>query len=171
MASRLIPLPIPPTSSSAGLPSVRAPSTDPASTSSSSAKAESSYSARALPIKIYLPDGAPVIQEVITPLTSDGESSALHAHFSRKENELTTGKPQTILGALRDHLPLLFPMTSTLSALSSSSGSSSSTTSYPLAIPLLQGVEVPPEAEVAWLTSTLCGADGWLRIGIQLRAE
>lgn len=86
MASRLIPLPIPPTSASSGLPSVRAPSTDPASTSGSSAKAESSYSARALPIKIYLPDGAPVIQEVITPFTSDGALLALHLYFCRRKS-------------------------------------------------------------------------------------
>lgn len=42
---------------------------------------------------------------------------------------------------------------------------------YPLAIPLVQGVEVPYDAEIAWLSACLCGADGWLRIGIQLRAE
>ena len=35
-------------------------------------KPESSYAARAVPVKIYLPDGAPVVQEVIPPLTSDG---------------------------------------------------------------------------------------------------
>ncbi|KAK1921517.1 autophagy protein Apg5-domain-containing protein [Papiliotrema laurentii] len=137
MATRLLPLPIPSPVPSA-VPS-RPASTDPGSTGPS--KPDSSYAVRALPIKIYLPGNAPVVQEVIPPMTP-------------------SGKPQTLLGILNEHLPLLFP-----------SSSSPNGSPYPLAIPLAQGIELPPDAEVAWLASCLCGADGWLRIGIQLRAE
>jgi len=69
MAARLLPLPIPPATPSH--PPGRA-QTDQGS--SAQAKTESSYSARALPLKIYLPDGAPVIQEVVPPLNSSGKS-------------------------------------------------------------------------------------------------
>ena len=61
-----------------------------------------------------------------------------------------------MLSALHAYLPLLFPPRSS--------------TPYPIAFPVLQGVEVPPEAELAWLSTCSCGADGWLRIGIRLRA-
>ncbi|RXK37517.1 autophagy protein 5 [Tremella mesenterica] len=132
ISSRILPLPIPPAITSLP-PGSRPPSTDP----SGAPKAESSYSARALPIKLYLPDNAPVIQEVIPPLLSDG-------------------KPQTVIGMLRQHLSLLFPP---------------GANPYTMAIPICQGVQLPPDAELAWLAACLCGADGWLRIGIQLRLE
>ncbi|KAK4685003.1 autophagy-related protein 5, partial [Tremellales sp. Uapishka_1] len=74
MSSRLFPLPIPiaalPSQSSA-LPS-RPASTDPGGSASAS-KFESSYTARAIPLKIYLPDNAPVVQEVVPPLGADGQ--------------------------------------------------------------------------------------------------
>jgi hypothetical protein len=43
-----------------------------------------------------------------------------------------------------------------------------STGSFTLAIPYLHGIELPSEAEMAWLGSCSAGADGWLRIGIRL---
>lgn len=61
----------------------RPASTDPGSTSGGNgtgtgggggAKVESAYGVRALAIKIYLPDNAPVVHELIPPLTSDGKS-------------------------------------------------------------------------------------------------
>lgn len=69
MATRLFPLPI----HTSSIPS-RPPSADPGNAGAS--KPESSYTARALPIKFYLPDGAPVVQEVIPPLLPDGESNS-----------------------------------------------------------------------------------------------
>lgn len=60
--SKILPLPVPvPTAGG---------STDP---SGSGPKPESVYSCRALPVKIYLPDDAPVIQEVVPPLGPDGK--------------------------------------------------------------------------------------------------
>lgn len=99
LATRVVPLPIPvpagtpPTSSGGGsnVPS-RPPSTEPGATSSGP-KLESAYAARSLPIKIYLPDGAPAMQHVVPPLGSDGN-------------------PTTLITFLRQHLPLLFPAVS-----------------------------------------------------------
>lgn len=262
MASRVLPLPIPPPSPASHS---RPPSTDPSANSSGGGgggpKAESAYTVRALPIKIYLPDNAPVVQEVITPLSLDGEShcewlglawlggqrcvsssetcwglclgqvgarihgqvrelatcdlvySPLHpspspshmprslpasrsspstlrspscartlrcplrtlfyplpiirgAHYlvpqprpdsSPNPRSSTPGKPATVLSLLRQHLPLLFPPTGP--------------GPFPIAFPVAQGVELPAEAELAWLASCLAGADGWLRIGIRLVGE
>lgn len=83
-ASRILPAITPPPSQgsmsgpSSAMPS-RPASTDPTSTTSSSsggAKVESAYTARALPIKFYLPDNAPVIHELVPPLTPDGAFSS-----------------------------------------------------------------------------------------------
>ncbi|WWC86965.1 uncharacterized protein L201_001846 [Kwoniella dendrophila CBS 6074] len=138
MASRVLPLPIalpPPTSSiTSPLPS-RPPSTDP---SGSSVKTESAYSTRAIPLKLYLPDNAPVIQEVIQPVGSDG-------------------KPITLLAVLRQYLNLLFP--------------TRLEDPYSMAFPIAQGILLPQDSEVAWLAACMCGADGWLKIGICLRAQ
>ena len=57
---------------------------------------------------------------------------------------------------LRTHLPLLFPNASN---------------PYSLALPSMHGVPVPPDSDVAWLSSCVCGADGWLRIAIRLVAD
>lgn len=65
MASRLIPLPH-------SVPAPTNPSTRPAITDPNGKQPESSYAVRALPIKVYLPDGAPVVQEVVPPLGADG---------------------------------------------------------------------------------------------------
>ncbi|CAK9782692.1 hypothetical protein CC85DRAFT_285573 [Cutaneotrichosporon oleaginosum] len=73
MAGRIVPLPIPNT-----------PPTSP----QPDAKTDSAYTARSLPIRVYLPDGAPPIQCPVAPLTD--------------------GKPTTLLQMLRTMLPLLF---------------------------------------------------------------
>ncbi|ORY31047.1 autophagy protein Apg5-domain-containing protein [Naematelia encephala] len=134
VASRVLPLPVQsasaaPTSSNPPRPA----STDPGS---SGPKTESAYTIRALPLKIYLPDNAPVIQEIVPPVGPDG-------------------KPTTLLQTLHQHLPLLFP----------------STREYTLAYPIAQGIDVPPDAELAWMASCICGADGWVRVGIRLNTE
>jgi autophagy-related protein 5 len=63
--------------------------------------------------------------------------------------------------ALSDIVPALFPprpMNMTASFLSSK----------PLGKALVQGVEVPLDAAVGWLSSCLSGADGWLAVVIKL---
>ena len=147
-ASRILPLPLPPPPNlnPSAIGQVRPGSTDP-----SGPKTDSAYTVRAIPIKIYLPDNAPVIHEMIPPLTSDGTSQ-----LDEKSGANGIGKPQTVLSALHTYLPLLFPPLSPKP--------------YPLGIPIFQGVDLPPEADLGWLSTTCCGADGWVRIGIRLRA-
>lgn len=69
---------------------------------------------------------------------------------------LTDGRPTTLLSFLRQHYPLLFPTNGE---------------PYALAVPYVLGIVVPPDAEVAWLASCMCGADGWVRIGLGLVGE
>lgn len=66
LASRLIPLPVPPVPAA---PSAKQEGAEVAAPS----KAESSYAVRALPIKVYLPDGAPMVQDIFPPIGSDGK--------------------------------------------------------------------------------------------------
>ncbi|KAL1406274.1 autophagy protein 5 [Vanrija albida] len=98
MASRVVPLPIPlpPSTQQQSTPSgitSRPPSAEPGATSSREPKLESAYAAKSLPIKVYLPDGAPALQFPVPSLGTDG-------------------RPTTLLSLLRTHLPLLFPTTS-----------------------------------------------------------
>jgi len=89
-ASKIFPLPfLNPTpdpvvalqSTSTSTPS-RPASTDPSgigssALSSASGKPDSVYASRAIPMRVYLPDGAPVVQEVVPPLNLDGGWSRL----------------------------------------------------------------------------------------------
>ncbi|WVR04583.1 hypothetical protein IAU60_001591 [Kwoniella sp. DSM 27419] len=142
MASRILPLPLAPPATSLTSPgSSRPASTEPSVSSvGSSARPESSYTTRAIPIKLYLPDNAPVIQDVIPPIGPDG-------------------KPTTLISLLRQHLPLLFHK------------HPRSAHPYAMAFPLAQGILIPPETELGWMAASVCGADGWVRIGICIRAQ
>lgn len=53
--------------------------------------ADGAYSVRNIPVKVFLPDGGPVIQEPIPPMDE-------------------TGRPSTLGAVLSKHLPLLFPL-------------------------------------------------------------
>ena len=72
MASKVLPSPpfiaSPAISSTSAVPT-NPPNTDPGG---SAVKPESSYSVRAVPVKLYLPDGAPVLQDIISPHSADG---------------------------------------------------------------------------------------------------
>jgi len=101
---------------------------------------------------------APVVQDVIGPLNPDGEYGLCIRNRIRVplNTSLTiAGKPTTVKDMLSRLLPGLFPTTAN--------------DLYALAIPYLHGVELPAEAEMAWLSSCSAGGDGWLNIGIQLR--
>lgn len=118
----------------------------------SSSSPDSCYAVRSVPLKLYLSDNAPEIQDIVSPVTSDGE-------------------PTTIIHMLRQTLPLLFPENSHVPVPGTGSDTTESgrtDTCYTLAKPILYGVVLPPEAEVAWLAACVCAPDGWLRIGIQL---
>ncbi|BGO99910.1 Autophagy protein 5 [Rhodotorula toruloides] len=93
---------------------------------------------RSVPVKVYLPEGAQPLQELVSPLREDGTPTTLQ-HF------------------LSHLLPLLFP-----------SLSPSSAPPPALAYPLIQGIYVPLASEMGWLGACLAGADGWVSVVVVL---
>ncbi|KAI0071778.1 hypothetical protein K474DRAFT_1606304 [Panus rudis PR-1116 ss-1] len=67
---------------------------------------------------------------------------------------LEDGTPLTISRFLTTHLPNLFPP------------SVSDPPFRDLAYPLIQGIQAPPDTELAWLGACMAGADGWVNICI-----
>lgn len=151
MMNKIVPLPLlaPSNSTQPSRPS----STDP---SGHSRAPDSSYTTRAIPLKVYLPDNAPFIQEIVPPISESGKMFHVSPLFSFSRSCMRLGKPTTLLAVLQTHLPLLFPV--------------SSKDPYELAFPIAQGILIPQEAEVAWIASCLCGVDGWIRVGVCLSA-
>ncbi|GAA5988250.1 hypothetical protein JCM5350_007627 [Sporobolomyces pararoseus] len=107
-----------------------------------------------LAIKIYLP---PIGGEV-------GGGKVLNSPTSPLDPR--TGQPTTLQSYLSSVLPLLFPTPSTSS---STIRSTQATSSSPKAFAIIQGIVVPIESELSWLTSCLGGTDGWLSIVIAIR--
>ena len=91
---------------------------------------------RSLPMRFYLVQGAPTVQEPVAPYHEDGRPITL----------------QAVLSAL---FPLLFPPIPTFST------SASQSAPPPLAYAVIQGIRVPPEAEIPWIGAALSSADGW----------
>lgn len=132
-ASRLIPLP------STG--SSRAPtpeSTEP--------------TMRSVPIRVYLPDGGPVLQDVVPPIRDDGSFLSLIFSSPTEANPPPTGAPTTLAHLLTSLLPLLFPPAP----------------KKPLAKVLVAGIFVPLETEVGWLGGVMGGGDGWVGVVVVL---
>ncbi|SPO32259.1 related to ATG5 - protein involved in autophagy and the Cvt pathway [Ustilago trichophora] len=96
---------------------------------------------RSIPIRIFLPDNAPIVQEPVPPTLEDGRANTLGA----------------VLSAL---FPLLFPPPPSFSSFQGQA--------KPLAYALVQGVRMPLDAEIAWLGSALVGPDGWVAVVIGL---
>ena len=63
----------------------------------------------------------------------------------------------TLVAFLSARLPLLFP----------EPGTGKRTLGYAL----VQGVPVPPDAEMAWLGACMAGADGWVNVCVGLLRE
>lgn len=126
-----------------------APSTVSTLTSASSSDAPASGAAtpiagsavRSIPLRFFLPDNAPIVQEPVPPTLEDGRSNTLGA----------------VLSAL---FPLLFPPPPSFSSFQAQAA--------PLAYALVQGVRMPLDAEIAWLGSALVGPDGWVAVVIGL---
>ncbi len=173
-AARVLPLPFVPSagessaagsSGGSGAPS-RPASTDPggaagvgsSALSSGSGKPDPVYASRAIPLRIYLPDGVPFLQEVVPPLDSESKRAVRLRSGQTLTCPRVLDRPTTLISVLRQHLPLLFP-----------AGRSPTANPYPLAVPLLQGAILPPDTDLAWLSCAGCAPDGWLRVGVQLR--
>ena len=106
-------------------------------------------------MRFYLPEGVPVIQDLVPPLGSDGAST-------RAQSRLTAaGQPTTLLSILSTLFPLLFPPRST-------NMTASFVSARPLGRAIVQGIDCPLDAHVAWLGSALAGADGWCAVVIVL---
>ena len=133
---------------------------------------DGAYNVRSVPVRIYLPDG-PIIQDLVPPVLEDGPytsppsspvslpSSCVgnqpFTHFSfLLFNSFPTGSPLALGAFLTQHLPLLFP------------ASESDPPFHDLAHPLVQGVPVPKDADMAWLGACMAGADGWVNVCIAL---
>ncbi|SCZ88911.1 BZ3500_MvSof-1268-A1-R1_C048g00175 [Microbotryum saponariae] len=129
IASRLVPPP-PPT------PTHNQPSSSFTTSSRASAPSSETYnSVKSVPLRLYLPDGGPVLQDQCPPL---GEN----------------GQPLPLLSHLQHLLPLLFPPPP--------SQLSFEAPKPVLAELIVQGVIVPLDTEVGWLGACLAGADGWV---------
>ncbi|SNX83525.1 related to ATG5 - protein involved in autophagy and the Cvt pathway [Melanopsichium pennsylvanicum] len=100
-----------------------------------------SYGVRSIPIRIFLPDNAPIVQEPVPPMLEDGRPNTLYA----------------VLSAL---FPLLFPPPPSFGSFQAQA--------KPLAFAIVQGVSVPLDTEINWLGSALVGADGWVAVVIGL---
>ncbi|OCH85706.1 hypothetical protein OBBRIDRAFT_838764 [Obba rivulosa] len=71
---------------------------------------------------------------------------------------LEDGTMHTLAHFLHTHLPLIFPPPNTASGRE-------------LAYPLVQGVLVPGEAEMAWLGACMAGADGWVNVCVGIQRD
>ncbi|GAA5952100.1 hypothetical protein JCM3765_005192 [Sporobolomyces pararoseus] len=107
-----------------------------------------------LAIKIYLP---PIAGEVGGGKVLNSPSSPLDPR---------TGQPITLQSYLSTILPLLFPAPSYSTSTIRSAPSNSSS---PKAFAIIQGIVIPLESQLSWLTSCLGGTDGWLSIVIAIR--
>jgi autophagy-related protein 5 len=113
---------------------------------------DGAYNVRSVPARIYLPDG-PVLQDLVPPSLENGQHLVYLVHICKLTSN--QGLSHTLSDYLSTHLPLLFPPTSSAPARAPTRD---------LAYALVQGVQVPPEAEMAWLGATMAGADGWVNV-------
>ena len=98
---------------------------------------------RSVPMRVYLPRGGPVIQGVVPAVLQDGSAQA-----------------QTLGAALSTLLPLLFPPAHQQDA--------AATLQQERLRVVVQGIEVPLDAEIGWLSSVLSYPDGWLPIVLRI---
>lgn len=91
---------------------------------------------RNVPLRIYLPNGAPVLQGQSSPMDESGRRVTLGA-------------------ALAEIAPSLFP-------------EATPSSKRRLARAFIHGVQVPLEAELGWLGTVMCFADGWVSVVIHL---
>lgn len=116
-------------------------SSDAPSATSGTATPTAGNSVRSIPIRIFLPDNAPIVQEPAPPMLDDG-------------------RPNTLGAVLSSLFPLLFPPPPSFSSFQGQAP--------PLAFALVQGVRMPLDTEIAWLGSALVGPDGWVAVVIGL---
>ncbi|GAA5993516.1 hypothetical protein JCM10908_000627 [Rhodotorula pacifica] len=166
VASKLVPLPAPPSSASSASTtsapsSSRITSTPPppsASPTGGEGRLPDANGVKHVPLRVYLPASSAgatevtgsgagmvtVVQELVAPLRRDGT-------------------PTTLRQALSQLVPLLFPPQPT-----STSSSAAAASPPPLAYPLIHGIYPPFETEVGWLGACMAGTDGWVSVVVVL---
>jgi autophagy-related protein 5 len=105
-------------------------------------------SMRSIPMRIYLPHGAPVVQDVVPAINP------------------SSGRPATLQSALTMLVPSLMRP-----GLSGVTDMSASFVAQQKPIPLrviVQGIELPLETELGWCSACLSYPDGWLGVVIDL---
>lgn len=103
---------------------------------------------RSVPMRIYLPHGAPILQDVVPAIDS------------------STGRPATLQTALNSLLPsLMRPGFSGLTDLSASFIAQQKPIKFRV---IVQGIELPLETELGWCSACLSYPDGWLGVIIAL---
>lgn len=149
VANKLVPAPPVPSAPSSASPSrATSPVLHTTSTFDATGRVPDAKTQRSIPMRIYLPHGGPVIQDVV-PATIP-----------------STGRPQTLQSALETLLPALFPprpgpnVDMTASFISHAKQLISRV--------VVQGIEMPLDAELAWCSSCLAYPDGWLGIVLGL---
>jgi autophagy-related protein 5 len=96
-------------------------------------------------MRIYLPHGGPVIQELV-PL-----------------NAPSTARPHTLQTVLQQLLPALFPPRQAPGAHSMTSSFITHQKQLVNKV-IIQGIDVPLDAELGWCAACLAYPDGWLGI-------
>lgn len=156
VASKLVPFPHG-SSSSSGRSGASSPVLTTTSTldSSNASRMPDTTAMRSVPMRIYLPHGGPVVQDVVSTL-------------------LPSREPQTLQTALTSLLPLLFPAgpppgeaNMSISFMAPVATSSSGHKQLAKRV-VVQGIEMPLDAELGWLSSCLAGPDGWLGVVLGL---
>lgn len=158
VAAKITPTTTPSRPQSPPLPSstslhTRPPSADP--NTGGALDRDGAYNVRNVPVRLYLPEG-PVIQDNCPPLLANGMNFIL-----RRVACLYTlpGNSNTLHDFLSTTLSKLFPP------------STSDPPFRDLAYAQIQGVEIPGDADMAWLGACMAGADGWVNICIGIIRE
>ena len=105
-------------------------------------------SMRSIPMRIYLPHGAPIIQDVVPAINA------------------STGKPATFQSALTTLVPSL--LKGGLASVSDMSTSFFAQQKAPTIRVIVQGIEIPLDTELGWCSACLSYPDGWLGVVIGL---
>lgn len=103
---------------------------------------------RSIPMRIYLPHGGPIIQDIVPVMTTlaNGEVAS-----------------QTLESALSTLLPALFPSVPPSGSIGMSA-SFVATGKQLVKRVIVQGIQMPLDAELGWCAAYLAYPDGWLGV-------
>lgn len=111
---------------------------------------------KAIPVKLVLQGGI-VLQEAIPPLHSPPPSTSNAAVATPTPPSMTLGH------VLHTLFPALFPASPEGTIVNDAAAAVSSDVGFmtALAVPIIQGIRVPLNSSMPWLSRVMSGADGW----------